>query len=125
MDKQELLVKLLAAVWVGLQTAALMLSIWLEGPFAVAGGQIAQLDPKKKRKYLSQNAICVVFMSHPFQQSVFLSWICFVTMVYGALNPAVLKIGVWFPQEVIFFSVFLLTPLNVSVKIYLLIPTQF
>ena len=39
----------------------------------LAGGQIAQLDPKKKRKYLSQNAICVVFMSHPFQQSVFLS----------------------------------------------------
>ena len=35
MDKQELLVKLLAAVWVGLQTAALMLSIWLEGPFAL------------------------------------------------------------------------------------------
>ena len=47
MDKQELLVKLLAAVWVGLQTAALMLSIWLEGPFAIwqfLNCQIAKLS---------------------------------------------------------------------------------
>ena len=47
MDKQELLVKLLAAVWVGLQTAALMLSIWFEGPFAIwkfKNCQIAKLS---------------------------------------------------------------------------------
>lgn len=149
MDGQELLVKLLAAVWVGLQTEVpwcssfdlkdlLQFDSLINGTKTPRWRANSAVGSKKEKEisFLECNMFGFHVLSFPTKCfSDCMNLFCNNGVRCFDLSPSVLKIRVWFPQEVIFECVIVyFFEFQKSergsiyhakfLKAYLLIPTQ-